>query len=332
MTGPVTLAVVARDASASLHERLLATLRGALPRVGVLAPGAFACDLVGTDRLLGAPPVVARRILARCERAGAFVSIGIAPAPFVARVLAERTPPGELRTVSDGQSYLAPLSLDTMPLEEKVRDELALLGLRTIGDFAALPRAAVFDRFGSAVARAHALARGEYGDLVRADAPPRRILVRRVWDDAIVSREQLVFALRGAVDEVEARLATDGLAALRLDLRLVREGAAPLHIDRTILPPARESAALLRSLRWALEERDDLGHVTGCALGVVEVEPARGRQIGLFAPDGARWEEAIATARYLRAKLGEGVVLRPRVVDAEARLPERATEWVEVTR
>jgi len=25
-------------------------------------------------------------------------------------------------------------------------------------------------------------------------------------------------------------------------------------------------------------------------------------------------------------------VLRPRVVDAEARLPERATEWVEVTR
>ena len=288
----------------------------------MLAPGAFACDLAGTDRLLGAPPVVARRILARCERAGAFVSIGIAPAPFVARVLAERTPPGELRAVSDGQSYLAPLSLDIVPLEEKVRDELALLGLRTIGDFAALPRAAVFDRFGSAVARAHALARGEYGDLVRADAPPRRILVRRVWDDAIVSREQLVFALRGAVDEVEARLATDGLAALRLDLRLVREGAAPLRIDRTILPPARESAALLRSLRWALEERDDL----------VEVEPARGRQIGLFAPDGARWEEAIATARYLRAKLGEGVVLRPRVVDAEARLPERATEWVEVTR
>ena len=72
--------------------------------------------------------------------------------------------------------------------------------------------------------------------------------------------------------------------------------------------------------------------MTGCALGVVEAEPARGRQIGLFAPDGARWEEAIATARYLRAKLGEGVVLRPRVVDAEARLPERATEWVEVTR
>ena len=210
--------------------------------------------------------------------------------------------------------------------------ELELLGLRTIGDFAALPRGAVFERFGSAVARAHALARGEYGDLVRADAPPRRILVRRVWDDAIASREQLVFALRGAVDEVEAMLAADGVAALRLDLRLVRDGEPPLRIERTILPPARESAALLRSLRWALEERDDLGRITGCALGVVEVESARGRQIGLFAADGARWEEAIATARYLRAKLGAGVVLRPRIADADARLPERAAEWVEVIR
>src|SRR6184192_1953519 len=322
MRDPVTLAIVVADAP-ELHGRLLTTLHAALPRLGVLDPCAFACDLAGTEELLGAPTRIARNVLACCARAGARASAGIAPTPFDARVVAERTPPGEVRSIDDGRAFLAPLPLDVLPVDVKVHEELRLLGLRTVSEFADLPRGAVFDRFGSAVARAHALARGEYGDLVRADAPPRRILVRRVWDDAIVSREQLVFALRGAVDEVEARLATDGLAALRLDLRLVREGAAPLRIDRTILPPARESAALLRSLRWALEERDDLGHVTGCALGVVEAEPARGRQIGLFAPDGARWEEAIATARYLRAKLGEGAVLRSRVADESARLPER---------
>jgi len=63
---------------------------------------------------------------------------------------------------------------------------------------------------------------------------------------------------------------------------------------------------------------------------VREAEPARGRQIGLFAADGARWEEAIASARYLREKLGTGRVLRARVADADARLPERAAEWKEV--
>src|SRR5207247_9081904 len=96
------------------------------------------------------------------------------------------------------------------------------------------------------------------------------------------------------------QLAGHAFARLRLRARLDREAAGPLRIERTVLPPTREAAALLRSLRWALEERSDLGLVTGCALEVPEVEPARGRQIGLFAPDGARTEEAIATARYLR--------------------------------
>jgi protein ImuB len=273
---------------------------------------------------------VARNVLTRCARVGARASAGIAPTPFVARVVAERTPPGEVRSVDDGRAFLAPLPLDVLPVEGKVHDELRLLGLRTVGEFADLPRGSVFDRFGSAVARAHALARGEYGDMVRASAPPRRIRARRAWDDAIGSRDQLVFALRVVVDEISATLARDGFAALRLELRLDREDAGPLRIDRTVLPPTREAAALLRSLRWALEERAELGLVTGCALEVPEVEAARGRQIGLFAPDGARKEEAIATARYLRAKLGKGVVLRAKVTDEAARLPERESEWVEV--
>jgi protein ImuB len=266
----------------------------------------------------------------RCARIGARVSAGVAPTPFVARVVAERTPPGETRSVDDGRAFLAPLPLEVLPVDPKVHEELRLLGLRRVGEFADLPRGAVFDRFGSAVARAHALARGEYGDKVRASAPPRRIRARRAWDDAMASREQLVFALRVVVDEIAQALARDGLAAMRLELRLDREGESPLRIDRTVLPPTREPAALLRSLRWALEERPEIGLVAGCALEVTEVEAARGRQIGLFAPDGARDEEAIATARYLRAKLGRGVVLRARVADEAARLPERANEWVEV--
>ena len=113
-------------------------------------------------------------------------------------------------------------------------------------------------------------------------------------------------------------------------MRLEREDSDPLRLDRAILPPTRESAALLRSVRWALEERAHLGRVVSCAIEVREAEPARGRQIGLFAADGARWEEAIASTRYLRERLGPGRVLRARVDDADARLPERAAEWKEV--
>src|SRR2546428_14090344 len=110
-------------------------------------------------------------VLGRCARGGIQGSAGIAPTPFVARVVAERTPAGEVRAVEDGRAFLASLPLDVLPVDEKVREELRLLGLRIVGDFAELPRGAAFDRFGSAVARAHALARGEFGDMVRATAP-----------------------------------------------------------------------------------------------------------------------------------------------------------------
>jgi protein ImuB len=326
----VIAAVVVRGASDALHLRALATLRALLPHVGIVAPGVYACDLAGTERVLGAPSRVARKIVERLARVNAPAAVAVAVTPFAARVAAERTADGDVRLVSEPREYLAPLPLEVLPIDPRLVDELGLLGMRSVGDFAALPRGAVFDRFGRGVARAHALARAEDEERVRADPPPKQIRARRVWEDALVSREQLVFALRTALDEISNALANDGLAALRIAVRLEREDAEPLRLERAILPPTRESASLLRSVRWSLEERAHLGRVMGCQIDVREVEPARGRQIGLFAADGARWEEAIASARYLRERLGPGRVLRARVTDADARLPERAAEWKEV--
>lgn len=350
LRGPVT------DAR---HAKALDLLCAALPRVGVLDRGIFACDLRGTARLLGAPERVGARIIGLLERLGIAAAIGIAERPFAARVLAERVPAGEVRRLDGGDepAFLAALPLSALPLEDGQREELVLLGIRVVGSFAALDRGAVLDRFGRAVAAAHALARGEDAETVRGIPPRRRIAARRMWDEPLTSREQLLFGLRAAVDEIAATLASDGLAALRLVLRLDREDAPPLRLERVVLPPTANASALLRSLRWGIEEiphtssafagtsgygkeiglvgplrgtpGSSLLGVSGARIEATEVEPARGRQIGLFAPDGAREEEAIAVARHLRARLGPGTVLRADVVDPDARLPERASRWEE---
>ena len=322
LRGPVT------DAR---HAKALDLLCAALPRVGVLDRGIFACDLRGTARLLGAPERVGARIIGLLERLGIAAAIGIAERPFAARVLAERVPAGEVRRLDGGDepAFLAALPLSALPLEDGQREELVLLGIRAVGSFAALDRGAVLDRFGRAVAAAHALARGEDAETVRGIPPRRRIAARRMWDEPLASREQLLFGLRAAVDEIAATLASDGLAALRLVLRLDREDAPPLRLERVVLPPTANASALLRSLRWGMEEWREIGLVIGARIEATEVEPARGRQIGLFAPDGAREEEAIAVARHLRARLGPGTVLRADVVDPDARLPERASRWEE---
>src|SRR5204862_1726599 len=211
-----------------------------------------------------------------------------------------------------------------------VIEELALLGVRRIGELLALPRGSVIDRFGHSIAIACALAAGELIEDVRGIAPRRRIRAKRVWEDPVDSRERLIFALRAAADELGEALRHDGLAALRIRLVLEREELLPLRLERSLLPPSAESAAIVRSLRWGLEEIPTLGLVTSAALEITAVEPARGRQIGLFAPDGAHAEEAISVAQFLRTRLGPATVLQPRIVDPEARLPERAAEWEEV--
>ena len=327
------IAVVRLDAAASdaAVASSLAALCAMLPRVGLLDRGIFACDLRGTARLLGEPGEVARRIVEACRRAGAPCAVGIASAPFVARVVAERSPLGEVREAAgDERAYLAPLPVAVLPLGAEMVEELALLGLRTIGAFAALQRGTVLDRFGHAAAAAHALAHGEDTATIHGIVPRRRIRARRRWDDPILSKEQLLFALRVTAEEIARSLAVDGMAALRVVLALEREATPPLRLERTLLPPTADPAGLLRSLRWALEEWRELGRVVGASLEAVEVEPLRGRQLGLFAPDGARREEALALAQHLRTRLGEGAVLRARVVDPDARLPEREAEWMEV--
>ena len=315
------------------RARILTALAAMLPRVGVADDGAFVCDLRGTERLLGAPARVARNAIAACGASGGVTpAAGIGATPFVARVAAARAPAGSVCEIPAGgeRAFLDGLSLGVLPLDPKVIDELALLGVRRVGELLALPRGSVTDRFGRSAALAYDLAAGTIDEDVRGVAPRRRIRTRRQWDEPVDSRERLIFALRAAADELSAALRHDGLAALRLRLVLEREDALPLRLERSLLPPSGESAAIVRSLRWGLEEIATLGAVTSAALEVGAVEPVHGRQIGLFAPDGAHAEEAIAVAQFLRTRLGPGTVLRPRVSDAGARLPEREAEWEEV--
>lgn len=321
----------AQAASDAARDRAFGVLRAALPRVGVLNRGVYACDLRGTRRLLGTPLEVARRIVALCDRAGATGAVGVGPGTFVARVLAEQTPLGQARELTlDARAFLAPLPVATLPLDARIVDELALLGVRDVAAFAALDRGAVLDRLGRAAAAAHALACGTDDLAVRGVPPRRRIQAGRRFDEAIGSKDQLVFALRSLADAVAARLRVDDLAALRLVLHAEREDAPPLRLERVLLPPAADPAALVRSLRWALDEWPDLGRIGAVAIEALEVEPLRGRQLGLFAPDGAHAEEAIAVAQHLRGRLGAGAVLRARVQAPDARLPEREAEWNEV--
>ena len=81
---------------------------------------------------------------------------------FTARAAASCTRSGAMRLVdkADEVTFLAPLSISLLPLPAPALQQLHWLGIRTLGEFAALPSTAIWQRFGQAGKLAQRWAQG----------------------------------------------------------------------------------------------------------------------------------------------------------------------------
>jgi protein ImuB len=267
----------------------------------------------------------ARRALAAPAR------FGVGPTRFAALAAATRARARQplLLTGDSGQAleFLAPMPVEL--LRDGTGDaELAALpealqrlGIRTLGEFAALPRAAVADRFGRPGLRALKLALG-------ADAPlrPREPgeVVRNSLDlPESSSGQQLEQAVGLLIDRLLARPERRGrtLRVVVLSAVLVEQGGTwrqrvtfrealsdPLRIRLALTPRLQLLPAPAQTLGLAVER---FGPPTSDQQALLE-EPARARS--------ARLREAV---RQVRAGAGPDAALRVLQIDPGSRFPER---------
>jgi protein ImuB len=197
---------------------------------------------------------------------------------------------------------------------------LERFGVGTLGELAALPRAAVADRFGPAGLRAHDLAQGHDTPL-RARAP-LEALVETLDLPESASGVQLERALALLVDRLLARRERRGrtLRAVVLSARLVEGGT---WRERVVF---REALADPVRMRLALGARLALlpAPAESVRLAVERFGPPHAAGGALF-EDGAterrgRLREAV---RQARAAAGPEAALRVLAVDPESRIPER---------
>jgi protein ImuB len=227
-----------------------------------------------------------------------------------------------------GRTFLAPrpvsLLRERLPAPERAADDvpaaLERLGVRTLGELAALPRAAVADRFGEPGLRAHALARAEE-EPPRPRVPREELAERLELPDAAAG-PQLERALELLVDRLVARPERRGrtLRRLRLEARLAAGGGWRAEA------PLRSASADPVRLRLALAPR--LGELPGPAaelgLRALAFGPAAREQPVLTGTAGDRRRERLAEAvRQARAAAGRDAVLRVLEVDPSSRVPER---------
>ena len=322
------LALVAPDPAGVVEAWELAL--GRLESIGAAVaperPGLVCFDQHGLRRLLGgveAVIVAARRALRRPE-----ARIGAGPSRFCALAAAARARPRRAEIVGGdaarARAYLAPLPIELLRAAADVEPELPValerLGIATLGELAALPRAAVADRFGAPGLHALDLVRGAGGP-PRARAPSERMGESISLPEAALG-VQLEHALGLLVDRLLARRERRGrtLRAAALAATLVEGGTWRERVT------FREATADPQRLRLVLAPRlaDLPAPAQRLELTVERFGPPVGDQRSLIgeaaARRDARLQEALA---QVRAVAGPDAALRVVAVEPDSRVPER---------
>ena len=330
-----SLAVVephpARAARAA--EALVDAMATVSPLVEEATPGTVFADLAGLVGPQGLYPesgMVERAVLGAAPRTLA-PRFGVADRRFTAYAAARSTtadeaPAGETMRIEpdEAATFLADKPVEWLPLDDERRERLRLLGIETLGAFAALPRHAVAAQFGVAGGRAWLAARGEDPTPLR----PRPFARERVVEHAeaqppLVSRE----AIQLTVQQLLSR-ALQQPRALRRFVRSVRLRATT-EDDRlweraqTLKEPTGDRERLWTALRPLLEYADYPGPIAELELELGGLTVESGRQGGLFV-DRARCREQLdEMVRHMKVRYGQSPVARVVEVEPWSRIPER---------
>ena len=283
---------------------LLSLARDFSPRIERHGDGCIVLDISGLGRLLGDAHGIAAALQQAAVDRGVKARLAVAPTQTAARLL---TLHADATVVTgDVAAALAPLPLGLLgdgdgdagagpgagagaglkgrrysegPYGRRDPETLRTLhrwGLRTIGEFAALPPDEITARFGVSGLAIHRHARGlDSGPLVPDPGVPRFVQSMELeWP--LEELEPLSFVLARLLEPLAAALerADKGGAALRLDLRLVDRTT---HARVLQLPaPMRDPRVLRTLLLLDLES-----HPPAAAIDVVtlEVDPAPARVI-----------------------------------------------------
>lgn len=334
-------------------ETLLLLLEGASPEVEPHGWGAAYVDL--GDLVRGqADAVTFCREVGRKVRGELGQSLqpalGWDSGKFTAQAAGRRTPPGHLRAVEGRQEreFLRPLPSSLLPLEGEVLQRLSFLGLRTLGQYADLPRAAVWQQFGRAGLQAHCCARGEDDRPVVSRRHARQLSAEIEFEVPIVERERLLAASRRLVSPLLAQLRADLQACGQIRLTVHFEQACSLERarsrerGRSFLFPVAEEGRVVRALGDLIDRMEWPSGATGLAVTLAQIQDVVVEQLALFPLEDERKTKIQEVERYLTTRfgsssfgispkasppLGSSRLRRPVLTQPNAPLPEWRVSW-----
>jgi len=243
----------ARDARE--FESVLARLGDVAAGIEPLRPGLVVLGADGPARYHGGEARAIELLLDAAAIAGADCLAGLAD-DIVTAVLAARR--GVQLPVGAGPGFLAQVSLVELAAEAALGFPVELgkswsdLGLRTLGDVAALPARDVAGRFGAVGAYWRDIAEHGARRLVAPRTPPRDVSVVHRPEETLTRVDAAAFIARALAAKLHASLREHGLACHRLAVTAEFTDGAELRRVWRCAGPLDESATADR-VRWQLD-------------------------------------------------------------------------------
>jgi nucleotidyltransferase/DNA polymerase involved in DNA repair len=289
--------------------------------VDPVEPGVVVFETKGVERLYGGVTAALRRALAAVGTAW-DPRAGAAGRRFTALAAASVARPGQILIVEgkEERDFLAPLPLTLLPLPQERYAELEGLGVRKLGELAALPGGAVAERLGPDGRHAWQLARGGERRRVRGRQPAAELVETLSFPVAVANELTLRRAFGALLDRLLARPERAGrpFRKVAVAARLVTGGSW----RRTVT--LREATAERSRLRAALGPKlvELPAPAVELRLEAVELAEHTGAQLALVemaGENGGRLREGL---RQVKASTGSGSVCSVVEVAPWSRIPE----------
>ncbi|AZY95698.1 DNA polymerase Y family protein (plasmid) [Paracoccus sp. Arc7-R13] len=237
------------DADMAALERLaLWLMQRFAPIVAVDPPDGVVIDATGTDHLHGGEDAMLQAILGRLTLSGIVARLAMADTWGAAHALARHGTNLPIVATGDMQAALAPLPLSALRLPPAIVGGLQDLGLATIADLIAVPRAPLTRRFGPQVMRRLDQALGTLGEPVDPLRPADLVTARRAFAEPIGAAETIARYIDKLVRDLCRQLEARGLGARRLDLICWRVDSRAQSVRVGLAAPLRDPARLVRLL------------------------------------------------------------------------------------
>ncbi len=285
---------------AALNALALFAARRWSPIVAVEGTDTLLIDLTGTAHLHGGEAMMACRIMRLLRRRGYSARIAIADTVGTAWALAHYGPRrhpseswdlapqahgpivgdpgfcwGDVHICATGQhgKAIVALPIPALRADTKAVELLRRLGVDTIGQLAAMPRAPLTRRFGATLVTRLEQALGSLPEPLAPVIPREAIAVVRRFIDPVATAEGIAHWIGALVPELCAALEAEGLGARAVELVADRVDGVPQRIPIGLARATRDPMHLIRLIVRRIEDIEPGYGIDAITLHVRRAEP-----------------------------------------------------------